>query len=265
VDHGRVGAERGQGVLHVGHERGRTADVGARAGRNGQPGQRLSGEAPAGGLDAITFGGCGCAVEDVFMCVRQRGQQGVHVGREGMLARSACPVQPPDVPLAVPCRELMQHGQHWCDTDTGGDEQERAGAVVEDEVATGRGHVQDRSGLQAAVQVAAGGAVGLLLDADPVGAGVSCRGQRVAAYRGRLPGAGDPQREVLAGPGGRERGAVDGGEVDRRHCRAFRDDFGNTQVLEGGPCRPKSRGRLGARGRCAGGAMTFGIGKQVAE
>jgi hypothetical protein len=54
--------------------------------------------------------------------------------------------------------------QNWRDADTGGDEQDRAGAVVEDEVATGCSHVQDRSGLQVAVQVAAGGAVGLLFD-----------------------------------------------------------------------------------------------------
>ena len=71
---------------------------------------------------------------------------------ERMLVGSACAVQPPDVPVAVGLRELVQHGQHRCDADAGGDEQDRAGAVVQDEVAAGRGHVQYRSGSQVVVR-----------------------------------------------------------------------------------------------------------------
>ena len=41
---------------------------------------------------------------------------------------------------------VVQHGQHGCDADAGRDEQDRAGAVVEDEVAAGSGHVQQRAG-----------------------------------------------------------------------------------------------------------------------
>jgi hypothetical protein len=144
-----------------------------------------------------------------------------------MLARSAGPVQPPDDALAVVRRELVQHGEDGRDADAGGDEQDRAGALVEDEVAPGRNDVKDRSRSQVVVQVAAGHAVGFLLDADPVGAVVRRRGQRVAANRGWLPGTGDPQREVLAGPGRGEGSAVGGGEVDRGHLIVFPDDPGH--------------------------------------
>ena len=40
--------------------------------------------------------------------------------------------------------------------------------------------------------------------------------ERVGAYRGGLAGAGDPQRQVLAGPGGRQEASVRRGQVDRR-------------------------------------------------
>ena len=115
--------------------------------------------------------GVAAAVEQVFAGVRQGCQQGVCLGRQRMFVRSARTVDPPDLALAAGRRELVQHGQHRRDADARGDEQDRAGAVVQDEVAAGCGHVQDRAGLQVAVQVAAGRAVRLLLDADPVGAG----------------------------------------------------------------------------------------------
>ena len=85
-----------------------------------------------------------------------------------MLLRAAGPVQPPDGPLAAVGRELVQHGKDRRDADACGDEQDRAGALVQDEVAPGRGDVEDRSWLQVVVEVGAGEAVRLLLDADPV-------------------------------------------------------------------------------------------------
>jgi hypothetical protein len=203
------------------------------------------------------LGGSGRAVEHLHAGVWQRGQQGACLGREGMLTRSACPVQPPDDPLAVARGELVQHGQDRRDADAGGDEQDRSVALVQDEVAPGRGDVQDLSRPQLAVQVAAGDAMGLLLDADPVGAACRRRGQRVAADRGRLPGAADPQREVLAGLGRREGGAVGCGEVDRGHLLVFPDDLGDAQLPEAGPGRPGGGGRRSA--------VMFGRGQQVAE
>jgi hypothetical protein len=90
--------------------------------------------------------------------------------------------------------------------------------------------VQDLSGPQIAVQVAAGDAIGLLLDADPVRAACRRRGQRVAADRGGLPGAAEPQREVLAGLSRREGSAVGGGEIDRGHLLVFPDDLGGSST-----------------------------------
>ena len=141
-------------------------------------------------------------------------------------------------------------------------EMSRTGPVsfAEGEVAARRGHVKDRSRPQSLVQVAAGDAVGLLLDADPVGAVVGRRRQRVAADRGRLPGAADPQREVLARAGRRERGAVGGREVDRAHVLAFPHDLGHAQLPEGGPGR--RRGSVPADEAVP---PSFGRGQQVAE
>src|ERR1700677_2339182 len=166
-----------------------------------------------------------------------------------MLARSACPVQPPDDPLAVARGELMQHGEDRRDPDTGRDQNDRAGAVIEDEIAPGRGDVQRVSWPQILVQVAAGDAMGLLLDADPVGAAVWRRGQRVAADRDRLPGTAYPQREVLAGLGGRQGGAVGGCEIDRGHVLGFADHLGDAQLPEAGPGRFRVGGRSVGRGQ----------------
>src|SRR5262249_61527037 len=101
------------------------------------------------------------------------GEQGVRLGGQGVFTGAAGAVDPPDLALAAGVRELVQHGQDRCDPDAGRDEQDRAGAVVEDEVAAGCGNVQHRSRLQVAVQVTAGGAVRFALDADPVAARVS--------------------------------------------------------------------------------------------
>jgi choline dehydrogenase-like flavoprotein len=86
--------------------------------------------------------------------------------------------------------------------------------------------------------------------------------ERVGAYRGGLAGAGDPQRQVLAGPGGRQEASVRRGQVDRRYGGGFGDHFGHAQRPEPGPGRPGTGGRFGAKAR--GGAVAFG-GQQVAE
>jgi hypothetical protein len=112
--------------------------------------------------------GRGCAVEHVFVGGRPAGC----VPRPRTDVRAVRdPVQPPDLALAADRRKLVQHGLHRGDADARGDEQDRAGAVAQDEGAAGCRHVQDRAGSQVAVQVAAGRAVELLLDADPAGAG----------------------------------------------------------------------------------------------
>ena len=87
--------------------------------------------------------------------------------------------------------------------------------------------------------------------------------ERVGAYRGGLAGAGDPQRQVLAGPGGRQEASVRRGQVDTRYGGGFGDHFGHAQRPEPSPGRPGTGGRFGAKAR-GGGAVAFG-GQQVAE
>ena len=100
ADAGWVDACRGEGILHVGHERGRPADVGARAGRQVQGEELVLAEASGGR-----------AVEHVLAGVRHPGEQGVRLGGQRMFPRPAGAVDPPDVAFAAGRRELVQHGQ----------------------------------------------------------------------------------------------------------------------------------------------------------
>ena len=103
----------------------------------------------------------------------------------------------------------------------------------------------------------------LALDADPVRPAVGPRRQRVAAHRGGLARAVDPQRQVLAGERRRERGTAGVGEVDRGHVLAFGDDPGDEQLPEGGPRRACP---LDWRDRCGVvGSLAFRGGEQVTE
>ena len=77
------------------------------------------------------------------------------LGREGMLARSARPVQPPDLPLAALAAS-------WCSMDRTGVTPMPADSSSTGQASSsrtksprGRGHFEDRPRLQAAVQVAA--------------------------------------------------------------------------------------------------------------
>ena len=69
------------------------------------------------------------------------------------------------------------------------------------------GRVQDRAGEQAVVQVAARGAARLALDVIRYGPAPERRTASSCAP-GRLAGAGNPQRQVLPGLGGRKRALV---------------------------------------------------------
>jgi hypothetical protein len=97
----------------------------------------------------------------------------------------------------------------------------------------------------------------------PVRAGVRGQGQRVATHQGGLAGAGNPQRQVLAGPGGRQDASVRRGQVDRRDGGGFGYNVGHAQRPEPGPGWPGTGCRFGTEGR-GGGAVAFG-GQQVAN
>src|SRR5262249_19852026 len=138
---------------------------------------------------------------------------------------------------AVTGGELIKHGQDGRNTDARGDEQDWPGAGLEYEFTAGRRDIQNVARLEFVVQVVAGHAVRLALDADPVGAAVGRGGQRVAAHRGRLACTGDPHRQVLAGPDCRELASVRGGQVDRGDGCALSFYLGHAQRAETGPGR----------------------------
>ena len=103
------------------------------------------------------------------------------------------------------------------------------------------------------------------LDADAVGAGAGPGRERVAAHRGGLSGARDPERQVLPGLGGRGRAAVGRLQVDRRDGAGLADDPGHPQRPEPGPRRAGPGRRLGADVRPGGLAAVAGRGEQVPE
>ena len=226
---------------------GRPADVGGRrGGRDAQRGEPLPGD-PAARRRAR--GGVRPAWPRCRRCAHGRAA-GRRAGRAPR-RRTGCS-SGPRAPYSHHTSRSLPAAASWCSMDStgvtpmpGGDQQHRAGAVVEGELAARRGHLQQRAGLQVLVQPAAGHAVRLPLDADPVGAGVRRRRQRIAAHRDRLGGAGDPQGQVLPGPRGRQRGAVAGRQVDRAHRRVLMHDLGDPQCPERGPGRPRFRRRGG--------------------
>ena len=75
--------------LHVGHERGRPADVRAGAAAGRASAASLSLETSGPGVAAVQFRWRGLAVEHVLVGVRQRGEQGVRFGGQRMLPRAA--------------------------------------------------------------------------------------------------------------------------------------------------------------------------------
>ena len=166
------------------------------------------------------LGGVGRAVEDVFVGVRQFGEEVVRLGGVGLFAWSAGGVDPPDVAVGAGVGEVVQHGQDRGDADAGRDQQHRAAVVGEDELAARCGDVEQRPAAERRLQIPADQPVWLAFDADPVRVRARGRGQRVVAYRGGGVG-GDAQRQVLAGESGGQRLSVRRGERDRgRSCRS---------------------------------------------
>src|SRR5882724_6887700 len=80
----------------------------------------------------------------------------------------ACTVQPPDRPRRRARSQGMQHREHGCRADSRTQEQHRAVARLQDEVASRFADVKDVARSNAAVQVVPGDPVWLDLDADAV-------------------------------------------------------------------------------------------------
>ena len=135
-----------------GHERGRAADEGGRIGRDGQGDQLVLGEAAVLGVSAAAFLGGGGGVEEVFVGVRQRGEQGVCFGSQRMFRGLRAPW------IHQTSRSLRRSAsscsmrQHRREADAGGDEQDRARPVAENEVAAGRRDIEDDAGRSCVVR-----------------------------------------------------------------------------------------------------------------
>ena len=120
-----------------------------------------------------------------------------------------------------------------------------ASRPVEDEGAARCCDVELVADGEPGVQVAAGGAVVLALDGDPVVAGVGRSGEGVVAEHRPLRPSSGWMRSVRYWPGrgGRERRAVGVLEADRDHRVALALDRGDGQPAEAGPGRRRARRR----------------------
>ena len=145
------------------------------------------------------------AVADVGPHVWERSEQRAGLGGEGVVAAAACAVQPPDLSVGMLLRQRVEHGEDRGCPDAGADQQHGRVRLVEDEGAPWCCDLELVANRNPGVQVAAGGAVRLALDGDPVvvGAGRSREGV-VAQHRSLLSVGLQSQRQVLAGARGRQ-------------------------------------------------------------
>jgi hypothetical protein len=243
ADAGRLDAARGQGGGDIRHERGRPAQVGIGIAGQVQGGQdrrrQASGRVIVGALEVIR---ARAAVADVPVRAGQRGQQGAGFGGERLIGAAAGAVQPPDVPAGPGRGQRVQHGQHRCRADTRADQQDRRLARAQGEGAARRGYLQLVTRPHPGVQVLAGGAVFLPLDADPVVAGARGSRQGVAAQQRALGRVrAQAQGQELSRQGGGHVLASGIGQVQRDHRLALRADSGHGERPEPGPRRWRAR------------------------
>ena len=162
----------------------RPAEVGAGISRQVEARQQIGVQpAAVGVVRAELIGRQRCAVTDLGSGVRQLGEQLAHFLGEGMFGGIARPVQPPDLPARPVRGQRGQDRQHRGGTDSGGDQQDRVGAVPQEEIATWGGNVDECSGLESGVDEAADRTARFTLDADPVVGRPGRTGQRIAAGR----------------------------------------------------------------------------------
>ena len=186
--------------------------------------------------------GPGRAEAHVAPHVRERGEQRARLGRERQVAAAACAVEPPDLAAGMLRRQGVEHRQDRRRADAGADQQHGRAGLGEDEGASRRPDLEPVSDRDPGVQVAAGGALLLALDGEPVAAraGPSRKGV-VAQHRPLLIVGPKSQREVLAGARGRERLAVGILEADGDHRVALALDRRDRQPAE--PCPGRRRAR----------------------
>lgn len=140
------------------------------------------------------FGG----VVDVLVGVGELGQERLGLFREGVVGAVVGGVDPPDGAWVSCGGELVEHGEHGSGTDPCGEEDDRAGAFFEYEGSAGAGDVHEVTGAERGMDVAADFPVGLVLDADAVGAGCGRAGQGVTAHCGGGFADAEADGEVLA-------------------------------------------------------------------
>lgn len=82
-------------------------------------------------------------------------------------------------------------------------------------------------------------------DADAVDGRTRVTGERIAAHRNRVAGAGNSHGQVLAGKRRRQRAVVIGCEANRQHRWTFPARFADPQRAKSFPPRLDSDGRCG--------------------
>src|SRR5262249_16660603 len=127
--------------------------------------------------------GSGRAVVDIAAAVRQGFEERAGLVGERMLTSVAGAVQPPDFSWRCRSRQRMEHCQYGRGANTGAQKNDGSIARPKREAATCRAGLHAIADLQFFVDVSAGCAVRLALDADAIALSARFVRQRVAAHQ----------------------------------------------------------------------------------
>src|SRR5215469_12308702 len=126
----------------------------------------------------------GRAVGNIAAAAGQGFEEGASFVGKGMLAPIAGAIQPPDLPRRGRSRQRMEHCQQGSSPDAGTQKNNGSVARPKREAAPCRAGLYHIANLQLIVDVSAGGAVQLPLDADPIALGARLSRERIAAHQG---------------------------------------------------------------------------------
>src|ERR1051326_5835420 len=186
--------------------------------------------------------GIGRAVANVAAPVDQSFEEGARLLGKRMLATVAGAVDPPDLPRRHLRRQRVEHREHGGSPYARAQQNDGCLAGLKREAAPCRARVHHVADLQLLVDVGAGRAVVLPLDAQAISLGAGFARQRVAAHQRRRTGRRpQPHRHELTGERRGERLSVRRLEHQRDHAAAFAH-------LARYPQRPEPRPRRGRAG-----------------
>src|SRR6516165_10704449 len=169
-------------VDETAHERGWTADVEVRIGRDAHFLEHLRAHASyAVKIDSGPIGWLWRTVTNVAAASRQGFEELAHLRRKWMLAAVAGTVNPPNLSPSLLGGQCMQHSEDRGGADAGADQDHRTIALPQRKAAARGAHIENIACLNLRIDVGPGRTLRLALDADAIVILARHARQRVAA------------------------------------------------------------------------------------